>query len=38
LNTTAEMSAEWVAALNRMALATGMSVENMNDLLGSMGV
>ena len=32
------MNGEWVAALNRMALATGMSVEEMNGLLGSMGV
>jgi hypothetical protein len=32
------MDAEWVAALNRMALATGMSVDEMNGLLGSMGV
>lgn len=32
------MDAEWVAALNRMALATGMSVEEMNGLLGSLGV
>ena len=33
-----EMDAEWVAALNRMALATGMSVDDMNSLLGSLGV
>ena len=32
------MDAEWVAALNRMALTTGMSVEEMNGLLGSLGV
>ena len=32
------MSDEWVAALNRMALATGMSVEQMNSMLGSLGV
>ena len=32
------MSDDWVAALNRMALATGMSVEQMNGLLGSLGV
>ena len=32
------MDGEWVAALNRMALATGMSVEEMNGLLGSLGV
>ena len=28
----------WVAALNEMAIATGMSVEQMNSLLNSMGV
>lgn len=33
-----EMDANWVAALNRMALTTGMSVEQMNGLLGSLGV
>lgn len=38
LNTAQEMDAGWVAALNRMALATGMSVDDMNELLGSMGV
>ena len=38
LTSGGEMDAEWVAALNRMALATGMSVEEMNGLLGSMGV
>ena len=32
------MDGEWVAALNRMALSTGMSVEQMNGLLGSLGV
>lgn len=32
------MGDDWVAALNRMALATGMSVEQMNSILGSMGV
>lgn len=32
------MNSEWVAALNRMALATGMSVQEMNGLLGSLGV
>ena len=32
------MSDDWVAALNRMAMATGMSVEEMNGLLGSLGV
>lgn len=30
--------AEWVSALNEMAKATGMSVEQMNSLLNSMGV
>jgi hypothetical protein len=38
LDTATEMDEGWVAALNRMALATGMSVDNMNELLGSMGV
>ena len=32
------MGDDWVAALNRMALATGMSVEEMNSILGAMGV
>ena len=32
------MTDEWVAALNRMAITTGMSVEEMNGLLGSLGV
>lgn len=32
------MTDEWVAALNRMAVTTGMSVEEMNGLLGSLGV
>ena len=32
------MTDEWVAALNRMAITTGMSVEQMNGLLGSLGV
>lgn len=32
------MDANWVAALNRMALTTGMSVDEMNGLLGSLGV
>lgn len=32
------MTDEWVAALNRMALTTGMSVDEMNGLLGSLGV
>lgn len=32
------MGDDWVAALNRMAIATGMSVEEMNSILGSMGV
>lgn len=30
--------ADWVNALNQMAIATGMSVEQMNSLLNSMGV
>ena len=34
----AAMDGEWVAALNRMALTTGMSVQEMNGLLGSLGV
>lgn len=34
----AVMDGEWVAALNRMALTTGMSVQEMNGLLGSLGV
>jgi hypothetical protein len=33
-----KMSGEWVASLNRLALTTGMSVDEMNSLLGSMGV
>ena len=32
------MTDDWVAALNRMAITTGMSVEEMNGLLGSLGV
>lgn len=32
------MGDDWVAALNRMAITTGMSVEQMNGLLGSLGV
>lgn len=32
------MGDDWVAALNRMAIITGMSVEQMNGLLGSLGV
>lgn len=32
------MSDDWVAALNRMALITDMSVEQMNSLLGCLGV
>lgn len=32
------MGSNWVKALNKMALATNMSVEEMNALLGSMGV
>ena len=38
MNSGDAMNAEWVAALNRMALSTGMSVEEMNGLLGSLGV
>ena len=38
LSAGGEMDAEWVAALNRMALDTGMSVDDMNSLLGSLGV
>jgi hypothetical protein len=38
MNSGDAMNTEWVAALNRMALATGMSVEEMNGLLGSLGV
>lgn len=38
LGASSEMDAEWVAALNRMALTTGMSVDDMNSLLGSLGV
>lgn len=38
LGASSEMDAEWVAALNRMALTTGMSVDDMNGLLGSLGV
>jgi hypothetical protein len=32
------MSGDWIAAVNRMALETGMSVEDMNGFLGSLGV
>lgn len=32
------MSGEWVTAMNEMALATGMSVEEMNAMLSQMGV
>ena len=32
------MGADWAASLNEMALATGMSVEEMNEMLSSMGV
>jgi len=35
---SADMGQEWVDALNRMAKATGMSVDEMNQLLGTMGV
>lgn len=38
LSAGGEMDAQWVAALNRMALDTGMSVDDMNSLLGSLGV
>lgn len=32
------MNEDWVTALNDMAMATGMSVDDMNSILGSMGV
>lgn len=35
---SADMGQDWVDALNRMAKATGMSVDEMNQLLGTMGV
>ena len=38
INAGSAMDAEWVAALNRLALSTGMTVEQMNGLLGSLGV
>lgn len=37
-NEVAGMGIDWVNGLNDMALATGMSVEQMNSLLSSMGV
>jgi hypothetical protein len=33
-----DIDADWIAALNEMALATSMSVEEMNALLGQMGL
>jgi len=32
------MGSDWVEALNQMALATGMSVEEMNAFLNELGV
>jgi hypothetical protein len=32
------MSKEWVERMNEIALATGMSVDDMNGMLNSMGV
>ena len=32
------MNEDWITALNDMAMATGMSVDDMNSILGSMGV
>jgi hypothetical protein len=32
------MGADWASSLNEMAMATGMSVDEMNSLLSSMGV
>ena len=35
---TGQLGDQWIAALNEMALATNMSVEQMNSMLSSMGV
>jgi hypothetical protein len=38
LKVSSESSDNWIKALNQMALATNMSVEEMNQLLGTLGV